>query len=59
MKKQAIPKFTSEDQEADWWASPAGRGYVKRRSAEAQSQGVKARGSSLVDRLNKEHAYKS
>jgi predicted DNA binding CopG/RHH family protein len=56
MKKQAMPKFTSEKQEADWWASPAGRDYVKRRSAEAQSKGVKARGSSLVNRLNKERS---
>ena len=48
-----IPKFRSESEEADWWASPAGRAYVKQKSAEAQSKGTKARGSSLVAKLNK------
>ena len=48
-----IPKFRSESEEADWWASPEGRAYVKQKSAEAQSKGTKARGSSLVAKLNK------
>lgn len=48
-----MPKFRSESEEADWWASPAGRAYVKQRSIEAQSKGTKARGSSLVAMLNK------
>src|SRR3990172_1132338 len=48
-----IPKFRSESEEADWWASPAGRAYVKQKSAEAQSKGTKTRGSSLVAMLNK------
>jgi hypothetical protein len=30
-----MPKFKNESEEADWWASPAGRAYVKRKSAEA------------------------
>lgn len=47
-----IPKFKTESQEADWWASPAGRAYVKRKSADARSDGTKAVGSSLVARLN-------
>ena len=48
-----MPKFRSESEEADWWASPAGRAYVKQKSAEARSKGTKPRGSSLVARLNK------
>jgi hypothetical protein len=47
------PKFKSEGEEADWWASAAGRSYVKARSAEASASGTKARGSNLVTRLNK------
>ena len=52
-KSVQMPKFRSESEEADWWASPEGRAYVKQKSAEAQSQGTKARGSSLVAMLNK------
>ncbi len=48
-----IPKFKSESDEADWWASRAGRDYVKQKSAAAQSKGIKARRSSLVTKLNK------
>jgi predicted DNA binding CopG/RHH family protein len=51
-KKLEMPKFKSESEEADWWASRAGRQYVKQKSAEAQSQGTKAGGSSLVAKLN-------
>jgi predicted DNA binding CopG/RHH family protein len=51
-KDSEMPKFKSESEEADWWASPAGRSYVKRKSAEAQSREVRARGSSLVANLN-------
>ena len=47
-----MPKFKTESQEADWWASQAGRDYVKQKSAEAQSKGTKVRGSSLVAKLN-------
>ena len=28
-----MPQFKTESEEADWWASPAGRSYVKRKSA--------------------------
>jgi predicted DNA binding CopG/RHH family protein len=52
-KTLQMPKFKSESEEADWWASPVGRAYVKQRSAEAQSKGAKASGSSLVAKLNK------
>ena len=51
-----MPKFKSESEEADWWASPVGRAYVKRKSAEAQSKGAKVGGSRLVAKLNKKSA---
>jgi predicted DNA binding CopG/RHH family protein len=52
-KMLEMPRFKSESEEADWWASPAGRAYVRQQSAEAQSKGAKASGSSLVAKLNK------
>ena len=48
-----IPKFKNESEEADWWASPAGRDFVKRKSADAESKGIRATGSSLVAKLNR------
>lgn len=45
--------FRSESEEADWWASAAGREYVKRESKAAQAEGRRPRGSSLVARPNK------
>ena len=42
-KMLEMPKFKGESEEADWWASPAGRAYIKRKSA----------GSSLVASVNK------
>jgi len=47
------PKFKTESQEADWWASRAGRDYVRRRSAEAQLKGAKPAGSRLIAQVNK------
>ena len=52
-KIPTIPKFKNESQEADWWASPAGRNYVERKSVAARAAGVKINGSSIVARLNK------
>ena len=52
-KAVTMPKFKSESEEADWWASPAGRAYVKQKSASARSKRTKAVGSSLVAMLNK------
>ncbi len=52
-KTPQMPRFKSESEEADWWASPAGRAYVTQKSAEAQSKGAQAGGSSLVAKLNK------
>jgi lipopolysaccharide biosynthesis regulator YciM len=48
-----MPKFKTESEEADWWASPAGRAYVKRKSAEGRRKGTKAAGSTLVAKLSK------
>lgn len=48
-----MPKFKSESEEADWWASPAGRAFVKQKSAESQRKKTKAAGSSLVAKLNR------
>lgn len=55
MKKKSLkmPKFRTESEEADWWASPAGRAYVKRKSAESQSKKLKVAESSLVAELTK------
>jgi predicted DNA binding CopG/RHH family protein len=52
-KTLEMPKFKSESAEADWWASRTGRDYVKRKSADAQSKGERAKGSSLVAKLNR------
>jgi hypothetical protein len=55
-REQKRPRFKGESAEADWWASPAGRAYVKRKSAEARSTGAKAGGSSLVAQLNEKRS---
>ena len=52
-KTHEMPKFKSERDEASWWASRAERAYVKQKSAEAKSRGIKIKGSSLVGKLNK------
>jgi predicted DNA binding CopG/RHH family protein len=53
MKKRIgqLPKFTNEDQEARWWASPEGRGFVKQHSADNATP--KQKGSPLVGKLSK------
>ncbi len=55
MKKKPIvmPKFASEAQEADWWAGPEGRRFVKQKAAGTTKKGGAAQGSRLVGRLNK------
>lgn len=57
-KSLQMPKFRSESQEADWWASPAGRAYVKQKSAQSKraSKRTGAGGSSLVAMLNKKRS---
>jgi hypothetical protein len=52
-KTVAMPVFKHESDEADWWASREGRGFVKRKSAESAAQGKKPKGSTLVAQLNK------
>ena len=51
--KAEMPKFKSESEEADWWASPAGRAYIKRKAKTMQSGGGRPAGSGLVSELNK------
>jgi predicted DNA binding CopG/RHH family protein len=51
-----MPKLKSQSEQADWWASRAGREYVKQKSAEAQSKGIKVRGSSLVATMNRKRS---
>jgi predicted DNA binding CopG/RHH family protein len=53
---QQLPKFKSESEEADWWASPDGRALVKGKSAEAQRKPIKTGGSRLVAMLNKKRS---
>jgi hypothetical protein len=48
---KATPKFKNEDEEATWWASRKGRGFLKRHSAAPASKSQK--GSPLVAKLNR------
>ena len=52
-KTHEMPKFKNESEEANWWASRAGRAYVKQESAGAKSRGIETKGSNLVRKLNK------
>ena len=55
MKQEApdMPKFESENAEAGWWASRAGRAYVKQKPAEAQARGEKPKGLSLIAKMTR------
>jgi hypothetical protein len=55
MKKKPIdmPKFANEEEEADWWASPQGREFVKRKSTGSARKGSEPRGSRLVAQLRR------
>jgi CopG antitoxin of type II toxin-antitoxin system len=55
-KTREMPKFKNESEEADWWASRAGREYVRRKSAEAKARGVSFKGSALVAELNQKRS---
>jgi hypothetical protein len=55
-KDLQMPKFKSEGEEADWWASRAGRSYLKQKSAAARSRGTTARGSNLVAKLSEQRS---
>jgi predicted DNA binding CopG/RHH family protein len=48
-----IPKFKTESEEAEWWASTAGRSHVKRKSRAQHAKGVRAAGSPLVAELSR------
>jgi predicted DNA binding CopG/RHH family protein len=54
MAKKAIEmrKFRTESEEADWWASRAGRSFLRQKSAALRKIGQKPMGSSLVAKLN-------
>ena len=55
-KSLKMPKFRNESEEANWWASPLGRAYVRQKSAASHSTGTKIKGSSLVSTLNKQRS---
>ena len=50
-KQSAAPKFTNEQDESKWWASAAGRAFLKKQSlARTADRGV---GSKLVAKLTR------
>lgn len=51
-----MPKFKNRSEEADWWASRAGREFVKQKSAEATARGIQPRASALVEKANKDRS---
>lgn len=52
-KSLEMPRFRNESEEADWWASRAGRNFLIQKSAEMRAAGAKVRGSKLVERLKR------
>lgn len=52
-KMLKMPKFKNEAEEADWWASPLGRAFVKQKSAESLSKRTPIRGSRVVGMVNR------
>jgi len=55
MKKKPaqMPKFRSESEEADWWASSAGRDFLIQKSAQVRATKGRPRGSKLVERMKR------
>ena len=53
MKPIAMPKFTNEGEEADWWASRQGREFVKQNATGPATQRVAPKGPRLVGQLNR------
>ncbi|MGO9094076.1 MAG: hypothetical protein ACLQGV_02540 [Bryobacteraceae bacterium] len=49
-----IPKFKSEDEEADWWASAAGREFLSRKTRALEEEEIAPAGSRLVAQLDKQ-----
>jgi len=54
-----ISLFKNESGEADWWASPAGHRFAKRKSSATGNNRKALKGSTLVERLNKPRTFKS
>jgi uncharacterized DUF497 family protein len=52
-KTPEMPKFRSQSEEADWWASPEGRDYVKRKASASRLNRANVVGSRLVRELGK------
>ena len=52
-KQTTIPVFKTKSEEADWWAGPAGRAFIKKTSAASVADQKRPNGSSLVSSLNK------
>ena len=50
--KTEMPRFKTESQEADWWASAEGRAFLKKKSKESRTKEAAPAGSRLVARLN-------
>ena len=50
-----FPKFKNESEEADWWASPAGRAFVERKIAENKAKGIQPKKLKLVEEMNKKN----
>jgi predicted DNA binding CopG/RHH family protein len=48
-----MPKFANEGEEADWWASPQGRQFVKQKSTASIRKRSEPRGSRLVAQLRR------
>ena len=55
MKKKpiAMPKFTNETEEADWWASLQGREFVKQNATGPAKKRVAPKGLRHVGQLNR------
>jgi hypothetical protein len=54
MKKKPVkvPRFSGESDEADWWAGPEGREFVRAQASRARTAGEVVKGSRLVGKLN-------
>lgn len=53
VKRKTPPVFSTESDEADWWASREGRNFTKQKSAESKSKKSTSKSSPLVTQLNR------
>jgi hypothetical protein len=60
MARKAIemPKFKSESEEADWWASAAGREFLSKKPSASEEKGITPAGSCLVAELDKKRSVR-